>query len=209
MAVPSAVNEHPHALSEADLPAIVRAVVTMIALLENGPSDDRAWRMAYFRTCLKVRKLLCCTDRDFWPEMDGATLTPSVRAALYRLRPYVLPRGNERADDPAALAGIVAVLRGGKTTDGPVPPNKFRWRGNVCERLSPLQYRLLAYLWDGGRRRGCVGFEELLEHVWEGKDTLRTSLKSSVSRLNTKLNTVGIYLGLATESYNVVCSWGQ
>ncbi len=97
--------------------------------------------------------------------------------------------------------------------DGPEPPDKFRWRGNVCPGLSPLQYRLLAYLWDDGGRRKCVDFGELLDHVWEGKNTLPTSIKSFVSRLNTKLNTdgqpQGIYLGLATENYNVVCSWGQ
>jgi hypothetical protein len=95
--------------------------------------------------------------------------------------------------------------------DGPEAPDKFRWRGNVCGGLSKLQYILLDYLWNEGQRRRSIPFEEAREGIW-GTDLRDTSIKSSVSRLNTKLNRDGrpngIYLGLGTENYNITCTWG-
>ena len=91
--------------------------------------------------------------------------------------------------------------------DGPRPPSSFFWRGKVCKGLSNLQYNLLAHLWAEGQRLQCVTYEELRERVWD-KEVKDTTIPSAVSRLNKQLNEDGIYLGLGTNNYHVICTWG-
>jgi hypothetical protein len=91
-------------------------------------------------------------------------------------------------------------------------PGQFDWRGNVCEDLTVLEYNLLAYLWDNGRQRTKVSFEEARVNVW-GSAVSSKGIASFVSRLNTKLSCksypCGIHLGLSTSAHVIHCSWGQ
>jgi hypothetical protein len=98
----------------------------------------------------------------------------------------------------------------GAATDGPDPPDKFRWRGNVCERLSADRYALLAYLWDGGRLSRCVTFQDACDRVF-GKPLEDASIRSMVCRLDTQLmkdsRPHGIHLGLGTRACHITCDW--
>jgi hypothetical protein len=139
-------------------------------------------------------ELLGTNEVISWCAAHGEKIPPE-------LRQFAHPGDLNRAATPHA------------PPDGPEPPNQFRWHANTCGGLSALQFQFLVHMWNRGRRRRCVSFEELLCHVWTGKDTLAASIKTFVSRLDTKLNRDarprGIYLGLGTENRNVTCTWPE
>jgi hypothetical protein len=93
------------------------------------------------------------------------------------------------------------------TPDGPGKGSSFAWRGNVCECLSPLERRLLFYLWDHGRRMRSATYQELVERVWP-KRVSWGAVKVAISRLDAKLNTDGIYLNFSTgANHGVRVGW--
>ena len=49
-------------------------------------------------------------------------------------------------------------------SDGPIPPNAFRWQGTVFEKCPPTSWKLLNYCWDSPNH--CGGFDGMAEAVW-------------------------------------------
>jgi hypothetical protein len=93
--------------------------------------------------------------------------------------------------------------------DGPFDGKAFAWKGKVCRCLSPQQYRLMVYLWNEGRPRRSVTYTDLQENVWENREVAWETVKSAVSRLDTRLQEDGIYLGFETSvTYHVRVRWG-
>jgi hypothetical protein len=101
-----------------------------------------------------------------------------------------------------AVQDAIAVL----TAGGPKKPDSFEWRGHVCHDLGLCDMLLLTFLWNGGRRRQSANFEELRLDFWGHKTD--STIRSAVSRLNTRLEEAQIFLGLGTQNYTVVCTWG-
>jgi hypothetical protein len=94
------------------------------------------------------------------------------------------------------------------TPGGPKKPDGFEWQGHVCPDLTLHDMLLLTFFWDGGRRRRCATFEELRDDFW-GSRVTDGAIRSGVSRCNTKLEEAHIFIGLGTEKYTVVCTWGE
>lgn len=55
-------------------------------------------------------------------------------------------------------------------SDGPFPPDGFRWQGKEFRGLSPLPWRLVDYLWL--RPEQCAHFNELAEPVWQDHEVI-------------------------------------
>jgi hypothetical protein len=47
---------------------------------------------------------------------------------------------------------LLCALGPAEPTTGPIPPDRFKWKGAEAEDLAPQQYRLLSILWSAGRR---------------------------------------------------------
>jgi hypothetical protein len=92
--------------------------------------------------------------------------------------------------------------------DGPRKPDKFRWKRRECGGLSLREYQLLDFLWDEGRCRRNVTFQDLREEVW-GYEAGDGALRTAVSRVSNKLAESGIHLGLGTSKYTLTCAWGK
>jgi hypothetical protein len=93
--------------------------------------------------------------------------------------------------------------------NGPVPPDGFRWQGRECQGLGHLPYLLLDYLWDQGGRLKSATFEDVCERVWGSNDVQAETIRTCVSRLDSKLSRDGICLGLGTKHGHVVCDWEE
>jgi hypothetical protein len=94
------------------------------------------------------------------------------------------------------------------TPGGPKKPGQFEWQGHVCGDLTLHDMMLLTFLWNDGRRRYRATFEELRDDFWGG-NVVDSTIRSRVSRCNTKLEEAHIFIGLGTEKYTVVCTWGE
>jgi hypothetical protein len=82
-----------------------------------------------------------------------------------------------------------------EVTEGPIPPDSFRWQGSEVERLSKDQWRLLDALCEQGRLRKAVPVSEVIRHVYESDrrrkksaDALRRALMEMRRRTQDKLN---------------------
>ncbi len=96
------------------------------------------------------------------------------------------------------------------TPDGPFDGKSFAWKGKVCNSLTPTLYRLLEYLWDGGKPMRSATYEQLVESVWGGKRVEWGTVKSTVCRLDKNLNHDGIYLNFETGTeYYVRVEWAS
>jgi hypothetical protein len=96
--------------------------------------------------------------------------------------------------------------------EGPFDRKSFRWKGEVCERLTPLEYSFVEYFWNNGKPLAIASYEELLERVW---GTTRAklqwdSMRTYVWKLNKKLNEDRIDIGLEASStdHSVGADWG-
>jgi hypothetical protein len=110
------------------------------------------------------------------------------------------PNENPLPPTKTTLAVINPAIHADISPDGPFDGDSFAWQGKVCDGLTNLEYHLLSYFWDEGRLIACANYDELKEHVWGGKEVQWSTVKSQVSRTNTKLNEEGIYLGLETDA---------
>lgn len=74
--------------------------------------------------------------------------------------------------------------------DGPIPPSSFQWRGNrTKEKLTPTEYRLLAYIFE--RRENPPAVDELKQQFWPGSFSDRGSYDRFATGLRRKLNPIG------------------
>jgi hypothetical protein len=73
--------------------------------------------------------------------------------------------------------------------DGPEDPC-WLWWGNVRHELAPRLWQILDHLWN----RDKVSVEDLVSHVWseEGEEIKDPTVRSYLSRLNTRLNEIGV-----------------
>src|SRR5262249_46789481 len=78
--------------------------------------------------------------------------------------------------------------------DGPQAPRYFWWR-NERHDLTPRLYQVVAYLWNDDRwNDDLVQAEGLIQNVWgdEGEGVAESTARSTISRLNTFLNMIGV-----------------
>jgi hypothetical protein len=109
-----------------------------------------------------------------------------------------------------ASAGPPGTRAEGPCCEGPIPPDRFRWRGKVIEGLSPLQWRLLEVLFEQGRPRGGVPLESVISHVYGVRRTdqaavekKRRSLKSLRERLQPMLDAADLQLLLEQANHHL------
>lgn len=87
---------------------------------------------------------------------------------------------------------------GSPSPDGPHPPNVFVWKGEQ-HSLAPRLWQLLNHMWN--RDRSPV--QDVWEHDSEIADS---SVRSDVSKLNTRLLDIGVPLSFSTKQGYVIKS---
>ena len=204
-----------------DLPAIVKGLRRVrdaelaagpytIADKSHGLREARIWGPVN-----KLVQLFVYTHRDLGVltygsrELDPA-LPQVVRDKLEELREaFAIRLAGHHTRLKFWEDGIAVLSAGHGPADGPVPPDKFAWKGVTCGGLAKLQFHLLSYLWNGGDPIRCLSYEDARERVW-GADREDGSIKSYVNRLARKLRKAppsGVDFGLRVDNYEIVADW--
>jgi hypothetical protein len=87
-------------------------------------------------------------------------------------------------------------------TNGLFGTNTFTWNGATCGNLTPIEYSFLSYLWNDGDLLAEATWQSLNDTVWKGRGRDGngiewTTMRSTICRLNNKLLSAQISLGLA------------
>jgi hypothetical protein len=196
----------PPTLESASVVAVAKPI---IAVLEGGPDEERAWVSAYTRALTAARDLMHPSDRcDDWAVLADAR--PEAQIAMDRLHDLLGDlhfsaafRPARRADKLKAMISIVKDLQGAdeRPTSPTVaycllPLNKARWEGTT--ELRPQLYQLLAALL--AQETWPVPFDAIEAVVGDsGKN-----VSNAVSRLNSALESIKFPWTFGTKSAHVI-----
>jgi hypothetical protein len=199
------VSAMPPTLESASVVAVAKPI---IAVLEGGPDEERAWVSAYTRALTAARDLMHPSDRcDDWAVLADAR--PEAQIAMDRLHDLLGDlhfsaafRPARRADKLKAMISIVKDLQGAdERPESPthdyclIPPNQARWEETT--ELPPQLYQLLKALLTHGT--WPVPFDAVEGVVGDsGKN-----VSNAVSRLNLALEPTKFPWTFRTKSAHV------